>query len=117
MTKAVAITRDGVTVFFELADEPEIIPPTAAAEGTAGLSDVVDKIDSVADTIVEVCSSLHQKAYIALGAMKPQSFELEFGVTLAGEAGVPLVTKGTAECTFKVTAKWEPSADPVSKNS
>lgn len=109
MTKAVAIEQEGQTILIELAEEPKIVASSAVTEGTAGVADLAEKLDRVAATIVGVCSSLHKQAYTALGAMQPDSFELEFGVTLAGEAGLPLVTKGTAECTFKVTAKWEPS--------
>jgi len=28
-------------------------------------------------------------------------------VTLAGEIGIPMVSKGSAECNFVVTAKWK----------
>ncbi len=31
--------------------------------------------------------------------------QLEFGINLGGEAGVPYVTKGTAECSLKITVE------------
>lgn len=31
--------------------------------------------------------------------------QLEFGINISGEAGVPYVTKGTAECSLKITVE------------
>jgi hypothetical protein len=50
---------------------------------------------------------VHEKAYSKLEAAKPKDFEIEFGVTLAGEVGIPLVSKGSAEAQIKITARWE----------
>jgi hypothetical protein len=36
----------------------------------------------------------------------PSEVSVEFGITLGGEAGVPFVTKGKADATFKVTSTW-----------
>lgn len=36
----------------------------------------------------------------------PRDVEIEFGLKLGGELGV-IFTKGTAEASFKVTARWE----------
>jgi Trypsin-co-occurring domain 1 len=43
----------------------------------------------------------------ALSAIGPDAIEVEFGVELGGELGLPLVTKGSAKANFKVTLKWE----------
>jgi len=100
-----AITSEGGAILIELTDEPEVFG--TSAEGTAGVEDLVNKLDQIAETIANVCSSLHTRAYSTLGKKRPNAFELEFGVSLAGEAGVPLVTRGAAECTIKVIARWE----------
>ena len=104
MTKAIAVEGPAGTILIELIAEPDVV--ATSTEGTAGARELADKLDQVGATIAQVCSSLQAKAYAGLQGMRPDSFELEFGVTLAGEAGIPLVTKGSAECTFKVTAKW-----------
>ncbi|MGI5292853.1 CU044_2847 family protein [Nonomuraea polychroma] len=39
----------------------------------------------------------------------PKEVEIEFGLTLGGELGV-IFTKGTAEASFTVTARWEEDA-------
>ena len=68
---------------------------------------VIDRIEEVADAITSVCRTIHTNAYRALAETKPAEFSIEFGVTLAGEIGVPLVTKGEASASFKVTATWK----------
>ncbi|MGB0560497.1 MAG: CU044_2847 family protein [Spirulinaceae cyanobacterium] len=40
-----------------------------------------------------------------LGDATVEKVTLEFGVNLGGEAGVPYVTKGTAECSLKITVE------------
>ena len=37
----------------------------------------------------------------------PKSCSIEFGVDVGGEAGIPLITKGTIGANFKVTVCWE----------
>lgn len=39
--------------------------------------------------------------------LAPDSVTLEFGLQLGGEAGVPFVTKGTAQANVKVTIQWD----------
>jgi hypothetical protein len=68
---------------------------------------IIKQLEEVGDAIADVCNTLQGQIQKALDKSKPKELELEFSLTLAGEAGVPLVTKGTAEGTFKVTAKWE----------
>ena len=104
MPKAIEVRGDSGAILIEVSDKFDVV--AASSEGTAGASDLANKLEDVADTVSDVCKTLHRKIFAALAEAKPDGFELEFGVTLAGEAGVPLVTKGTAECSFKVTAKW-----------
>ena len=41
----------------------------------------------------------------------PEKVTLEFGVQLGGEAGVPFVTKGTAQANVKVSIEWKLNRD------
>lgn len=45
------------------------------------------------------------KAFKELGDANVDKVTLEFGINMGGEAGVPYVTKGTAECSLKVTVE------------
>ncbi|RAM49332.1 MAG: hypothetical protein C6Y22_23595 [Hapalosiphonaceae cyanobacterium JJU2] len=40
------------------------------------------------------------------GLTKPNKVTLEFGLQMGGEAGIPLVAKGTAQANVKVTIEW-----------
>lgn len=44
-------------------------------------------------------------AFNELGSANVDKVKLEFGVNVGGEAGVPYVTKGTAECSLKITVE------------
>jgi hypothetical protein len=48
-----------------------------------------------------------QKIFAANPAQAPKSVALEFGITVGGEAGIPLVTKGKIDANFAVTITWE----------
>lgn len=68
---------------------------------------MIEEMEKIGEVIAGVCDAVQGKVTQAFKASVPGELTLEFGVKLAGEAGVPLVTKGTVEGTFKVTAKWD----------
>ncbi|MGP1385165.1 MAG: CU044_2847 family protein [Thainema sp.] len=45
------------------------------------------------------------KAFKEMSDASVDKVTLEFGINMGGEAGVPYVTKGTAECSLKVTVE------------
>src|SRR5437868_11615618 len=103
-------TDAGHSILIEVAT----VPPLAAgfkSGGVAGIRDKVEKtikqLKDVGDAIADVCNTLQGQIEVALQKSKPSELTLEFSITLAGEAGIPYVTKGTAEGTFKVSAKWD----------
>lgn len=109
--KAIKVeTEAGQVVYIEVSDE---ITPTVGgvAGGTvAGGEKVVEKLNKfkeVGTAIADVCRTLQDQIQSALDKSKPSELTLEFGVKLAGEMGIPLVTKGSSEGTFQVTAKWD----------
>jgi hypothetical protein len=60
------------------------------------LASELDSVAAVAETVLE-----------SLKAMRPGGVEIEFGIELGGEMGIPLVTRGEAKANFKITLKWE----------
>jgi len=44
-------------------------------------------------------------AFTNMGLANVNKVTLEFGVNITGEAGVPYITKGTAECSLKITVE------------
>ena len=108
MKKAVAVMADGHEIYFEIDDtQVDVLAPAASLEGTADAAgDLAGRLERINATILGVCRSVHEKAYNALNAAKPKEFEIEFGITLSGEAGIPMVTKGSAEAALKIVARW-----------
>lgn len=46
----------------------------------------------------------------ALQAAKPGKVEIEFGIELSGEVGIPLVTSGSTKANLKVKLTWASKA-------
>lgn len=92
--------------------EPNLVP----LEGQLGDGEVagaaaekvVGHLREIGRSAADVCNEVYGNALDALKVAQPKELVLEFGMTLGGEAGIPFVSKGTAEATFKITATWSP---------
>jgi hypothetical protein len=92
----------------------QIEPNLVAAEGDgaggeiagAGAEKVVSHLRDVGKAAADVCNEVYGQAVNALTVARPDELVLEFGLTVGGEAGIPFVSKGTAEATFTITATW-----------
>ena len=109
--KAIEVeTPSGETMYIQVAEMP-ITTRAKGGGGIAGADDVVartfDQVKKVGQAIAEVCDEIQAEIEATLKRAKPTELALEFSITLAGEAGVPFVTKGTAEGTFQVNVKWD----------
>lgn len=103
---AIRTTVGDRDLLIEIAPAAHEIAETEGGNFAGRDGTVINRIEDAAEAITSVCRTIHANAYQALADKKPDEFSVEFGVTLAGEAGVPLVTKGEASASFKVTAKW-----------
>ena len=110
MAKVIELkTSIGQSIYVEVEENFELASEDVSGGTIAGgrePTQAIEKLEEVALTIADVCSTLQDKVIAAVGKSKPAELTLQFGVKLAGEAGVPLVTKGSVEGTFQVTAKW-----------
>lgn len=118
MGKAIQMQAGGVRFLVESDDSVAV--PEAAAGARASLPGVAPGMDAVAsvgdlgpnfaevqEVIVACCNNLHE----ALSRMPhPERVQVEFGVKLAGEAGLPMLTKASGEANFKVVVEWKPPA-------
>jgi hypothetical protein len=97
-------------VLVEIAEDfsvaNEVRRSGGAIAGAGPAAETIKKLEGVGEAIADVCQTLQTRIQEILKASKPDELTLEFGVKLAGEKGIPLVAKATAEGTFKVTAKW-----------
>ena len=117
MSKAVAVQIDGKTLLVET-DDNVTVPAREVRESVGGkripegarevasINDLRQNFADVNDVIVAWCNNLYSAAQ---KIQAPERFAIEFGVKLAGEAGVPMLTKASGEASFKVTVEWKKS--------
>jgi hypothetical protein len=67
----------------------------------ADLAKDFEKVVGVAEAVLE-----------SLKSIRPGAVEIEFGVELGGEMGIPLITRGEAKANFKITLKWATAGPP-----
>jgi len=119
MPTAIVVTTSNKSFLVETDDSvslPELHPDVAERLPglPPGMAPVVDRerlhreFAEVEEVIVTCCDRL----FAALRRIPdPERIGVEFGVKLAGEAGVPMLTKASAEANFKVTVDWRPPPD------
>jgi len=111
LMKAISIPTDsGQPILISVSENIEVVSTTTGGGTIAdaeAASRTLRRLEDVGSTIAEVCRSMQQKIQTALGEAKPGELTLEFGVKLAGEAAIPLITSSSVEGTFQVTAKWD----------
>jgi hypothetical protein len=106
MAKALQLMGD--SIFIEVDDDVRFEETTTSNAGgeVAGPREIIERLTSIGDAIGRVCSTLNTQALKSLGDAKPSELEIQFALKLAGEAGVPMVAKGSAEGALQITAKW-----------
>jgi len=121
MTQLVPLQIDEHTLIYiepsETVQPPVSAPPSSPDEITRGDLGLDPKgvTEAVAQQAVQAFQNLETtlKAYTRgtlnafkeLGEANVNKVKLEFGVNVGGEAGVPYVTKGTADCSLKITVE------------
>ncbi|WP_437534909.1 CU044_2847 family protein [Sorangium sp. So ce726] len=111
MKEAIKI-QSGTTVLLIETDNEKIVErggaPQADGELQSGSSpdQALAKLEEMGSSISLACRSLYGKVVSGMNDIRPAEFTLEFGIKLAGEGGVPMLTKVSGEASIKVTAKW-----------
>jgi hypothetical protein len=126
VTTVQPIRINGTTIFVEVDElppapapdhdpaEPGPIPgpPSTPGAGPQGsledLDDVVERLGDVGDSLRTTCTALYNAMRDATAELRPDGIELQFGVKLGGEMGVPFVAKGTSEANFSIKLTWAP---------
>lgn len=95
--------------------EPTVTPPSEEATRESLGLDEKGIADATIQQAMQRFSALEStlktytqrtlKAFKELGDANVDKVTLEFGINMGGEAGVPYVTKGTADCSLKVTVE------------
>lgn len=111
MSKAI-LMKSGNSSFLVEVDEKIQMPNIEHKQSSdvpSGMKPVVSseslerEFAEVKSLITTVCEGLFE----AVSTIpKPEEVIAEFGIKLAGETGLPLITKASAEGNFKVSIKW-----------
>jgi hypothetical protein len=120
---------DHTVIYIEPSDDIQTPLPTSTAPPSGELTredlelDPKGGADVVAQQTVQAFRSMENtlkvytkgviNAFKDLGGANVDKVKLEFGVNVGGEAGVPYVTKGTADCSLKITVECSfPKPEP-----
>ncbi len=110
MSKLVPIELDDGTVIYIESTEEIVTPEIEAKTGESApvakgsMDTAVEKFKSIQSTIQSY--SVHTlNAFKELAVANVDKVTLEFGIKVGGEAGIPYVTKGTAESNLKITVE------------
>ena len=108
--------EDGAVIYVETSKEidlPETLPAHALPEDeeetpltTKGgaMGTAFQRFKSIEGTICAYTTHT-LNAFRDLSAANVEKVTLEFGIKVGGEAGIPYVTKGTAESNLKITVE------------
>lgn len=104
--------EDGTVIYVEATETvnaPEIKDKTQDEEETlvsrgGGMTGAIQKFKSIEGTI-RAYTAHTLNAFKEIAAANVDKVTLEFGIKVGGEAGVPFVTKGTAESNLKITVE------------
>ncbi|PSN17546.1 hypothetical protein C7271_17175 [filamentous cyanobacterium CCP5] len=111
MPQLVPLILDDNTVIYIEATEDITAPiqPVGSPEGptrtSKGASDQVLRSFQAMQGTIRAYTRYTLNAFRSMAGANVDKVTLEFGIKVGGEAGVPYVTKGTAESNLKITVE------------
>ena len=111
MTQLVTLTLDDGTVIYVEATEDITVPippagsPAEPTRTSKGTSDQVLRSFQAMQGTIRAYTHYTLNAFRSMAGANVNKVTLEFGIKIGGEAGVPYVTKGTAESNLKITVE------------
>ena len=105
--------EDQSIIFIEVTDNidtptvnlPEPMQETQpTSKGGVNRTQIVQNLQTIESTI-RAYTTYTLNAFKQIGTANIDKVTLEFGIKVAGEAGIPYVTKGTAESNLKITVE------------
>ena len=109
MTQLAPIQLDDGTVIYIEAEDDVSAPPQPESEGTTrtskGVGDVALKNFQAMQGTIRTYTAYTLNAFKEVATANVDKVTLEFGVKVAGEGGVPYITKGSGECNLKITVE------------
>ncbi|NMF86220.1 CU044_2847 family protein [Nodosilinea sp. P-1105] len=112
MTQLAPLTLDdGTVIYIEVTDNVDELPtgtsspPGETTRTAKGASEQVVRQFQAMQGTIRAYTSYTLNAFRQMAGANVDKVTLEFGVKVAGEAGVPYVTKGTADANLKITVE------------
>lgn len=104
-----AVIIDGVTLFVEVDDEnlPAVPGGPGANTGLVERGAVADRVRDIGADLRGIIASVTKPVREALEQAQPEEWSVELNLGFKGEAGIPCLTKGEANGSVKITAKWK----------
>lgn len=101
--------EDGTIIYIEATEDvsaPDIKKATQeeALVSKGGMEKAIQKFKAIEGTIRSY-TTYTLNAFKEMAVANVDKVTLEFGIKVGGEAGIPYVTKGTAESNLKITVE------------
>lgn len=104
--------EDGIIIYIEATDNVNLPDDKKENEGTkkkfitrgGGMNKAMQNLKSIEGTI-RGYTAYTLNAFKKIAVANVDKVTLEFGIKVGGEAGIPYVTKGTAESNLKITVE------------
>lgn len=107
MTQLTPIQLDDNTIIYIEAEDNVESPPPIPVEGEErtkkGATDIAIRQFQALQGTIRAYTNYTLNAFKGMATGNIEKVTLEFGVKVAGEGGVPYITKGNAECNLKIT--------------
>lgn len=117
MSRAIIVKTKKSTFLAEV-DDTVVVPSKLQTDDDDTLQGLPRTLQPISDVyglerdfadIQELIVSCSNDLFEAIKDIpKPEKVTVEFGITLAGEAGFPMLTKASGEASFNVTIEWAP---------
>lgn len=109
MTHLAPIQLDDNTIIYIEAEDDVTPPIPSNAEGTTrtakGPGEKALKNFQAMQGTIRTYTTYTLNAFKEMATANVDKVTLEFGVKIAGEGGVPYITKGSGECNLKITVE------------
>ena len=105
------ILDDGTVIYIEVTGNVDELPagpaspPGETTRTAKGASEQVVRHFQAMQGTIRAYTSYTLNAFRQMAGANVDKVTLEFGVKVAGKAGVPYVTKGTADANLKITVE------------
>ena len=112
--QALAASSTGRTLYkisdpngAEISIMVEGIEGTGNVRNASSLSTIIGRLDL--EKQLNAAAAMARTAIDVMRKLTPGEVQIEFGVELGGETGIPMITKGEAKANFKISLKWKES--------